>query len=107
VPEHHVGELVVAVQDAGPEGLRRVPAQPLGGHVEAGDLAEPEAGEVVEPAVDLPLQEPLGLPEALEPAGLPVHARELRDAVDQLEGEPGARLEVAVEGRRPSPRVHR
>jgi hypothetical protein len=106
VPEHDVRELVVAVDDARPVGLRFVGPEPRGGLVEPGEVAELARGQVREPAVDLPFVEPLGLPETLEPARLPVDARELRDRLDELEREPAAGREVGVERRRPAVRAH-
>ena len=41
VPVHHVGELVVAVHQAGDEVERLVRAQPVGGDVEAGQISRP------------------------------------------------------------------
>jgi hypothetical protein len=51
-----------------------VAAQPVGGLVEAGQLAELDRVEVRQPAVDLAVVEAVGLAEPLEPPRLPVDA---------------------------------
>ena len=98
---HHVGELVVAVHEAGDEVDRLVRAQPRRRLVEAGQLAALDALEERGPPVDLALVEAVGPAEVLQALGLPVDLRQQRDALDQLVGEPLAGVEVGVERRGP------
>ncbi len=60
-----------------------------------------------QPAVHLPIVEPVGFAEALEPACLPVDTGQARRPVDELDAEPVAGFQVGVEGCRPSVGVHR
>jgi hypothetical protein len=106
VSEHHVRELVVAVDDAGTVRARLVRPQPRRRVVDAGQLAELARREVREPAVHLALVETLGLAEPLEAARSPVDAREPRDCVDELEREALPCVEVGVERRGPAVRAH-
>ena len=55
-----------------------------------------------QPAIDLALVEALGLAESLEPARLPVDAREPGDGIDELVGETLSRFEVGIERCRPA-----
>jgi len=97
VAEHHVGELVVTVDDARLPLAGLVTAEPVGGHLQSGDVPEPDRIEVGHPPGDLAVVEAVGLAESLEADGLPVHPGQPGDTVDQLDGQPRARLEVGVE----------
>jgi hypothetical protein len=67
-----------------------VGAQPAGGLVESGKVAELVVAQEGEPAVDLPIVEVVRPAESREPARLPVDSSEQRRAAYQLEGERGA-----------------
>ena len=102
VAEHDVRKLVVAVQDAGLVDLGPVPTEPIGGFVDAGELACLHTLEERQPPVDLPVVESLGAPEPFESGCLPVDAREPGNAVDELDREPAACVEIGVEGWSPT-----
>ena len=85
---------------------RPVAAQPVGGLVQAGQLAHLVGVQERQPAVDLPLVESVGAAEAFETLGAPVHPAQLGRALDELERQPAAGVEVGVERRLPAA-VHR
>ena len=108
MPEHHVGELVVAVHDPWDVVQRPVRAQPGGRLVEAGQFAALDPVQERGPPVDLALVEPVRMPEVRQPAGPPVDPRQQTDAPDQRERQPTPRRQIGVERRRPAPvRRHR
>ena len=84
---HDVGELVVAVHEAGDVVDRLVGPQPGRGLVEAGQLPALDPLEEGGPAVDLALVEAVGPAEVLQALGLPVDLRQQGDALDQLVGQ--------------------
>ena len=83
-----------------------VAAQPVGGFVEAGKVADLVAVQEGQPPVDLPLVESVRPAEAVQPLRLPVHPAQLGRALDELERQAAARGQVVVERRRPAA-VHR
>ena len=70
--EHHVVELVVAVDDAGRLRGWNVRGEPLPRRVDIRERTRLVALELAEPARNLPLEVAVGLPEAVEPARAPV-----------------------------------
>ena len=92
--EHHIGELVVAVHDAGGVAAGSAAPEPVAGGVETGDVAEFEPVEVGVPAVDLALVEAVGTAQSFEAVGLPVDLGQTGDGVDQLVGQGGASVHV-------------
>ncbi len=107
VAEHDVGELVVAVHDPGHVVAGLMGAQPRRRGVEPGDVAELHGGEMAHPPVHLAFVESVGTAEALEATRPPVDPGQLGDAVDELEGQAPAGLEVGVERCGPAPATHR
>ena len=101
---HDVGELVVAVHDAGRVVRGSVAAQPVGGHVQAGQLADLVGVQEVQPAVDLAFVESVRAAEPLEALGAPVDPAQFGGALDELERQLAARVEVGVERGLPSRR---
>ena len=100
---HHVGELVVAVHQAGDEVERPVRAQPFGGHIQAVDFPALDPFEEADPPVDLAFVEAVGPAEIVQPLGLPVHLRQQRDAFGELVGQLAACGEIGVERLGPRP----
>ena len=98
---HDVGELVVAVHQAGDEVEWAVVAQPLGRSVKAVDFAALDPFEERGPAVDLAFVEPVRTAKILQSLGLPVDLRQQRDALSQLIRQPGTGRHVAVKRVRP------
>ena len=72
-------------------------AQPRRRLVDAGERSELDRLQVVQPAVDLTLVEPVRFAESLETPGLPVDPGETGDPVDQLEGQAPPGVEVGAE----------
>ena len=78
-------------------------AQPVGGDVEAGEVAALDPLEEAGPAVDLALVEAVGPAEVVQPLGLPVDLRQQRDALGELVGQLPGGAEVGVERLGPLP----
>ena len=104
---HDVGELVVAVHDAGRPVVRPVGTQPAAGLVEARQVAELVLAQEVQPAVDLALVEVLGAAEPGQAARFPVDLGQQGRPADQFKGEASSLLQIGFERFRPLAVAHR
>ena len=95
--EHHVGELVVAVHDAGLVAAGLPSPQPVPRDVQPTDVAELESLKVRVPAIDLALVEPVGPSQPLQAPGLPVDPRQPGDGLHQLVGQAGPGIQIREE----------
>jgi erythromycin esterase-like protein len=87
VPEHHVGDLVVAVHEARDVVDRAMSPEPAGRHVKAGEFPALDPLEEGGPPVDLAFVEAIGPPQVVQAPRPPVHRRQPRDALRHLVGE--------------------
>ncbi len=92
--DQDVVEAVVAVHDGGGRGARQLPGERAVQLVDAGQLAVAGRLQLLAPAAELPLQEPLGPPEVREADrgrldGVQPYER-VGEAEDHVAGAPGA-----------------